>query len=329
MGNATRTKKALALSAVIAASAMGLAGCATTPGGSADGCDETYRIGFSHPTGEIVAIQTVKKFAALRGEELDCVEVLLDATTGGNLQSQRDTIESWVTQGVDAIVIFPVEASAFASVQKQAQDQGIKWLTYSADMEGQDGSTGFDNVLSGTLLADDVEEWLAETHPNGDVSAIVTSYSPIATLYGRAEVPIERLNELGIPIVVQQDCVDATCGLQITEDALRENPNLRVFIGMNDDAAIGAVKAFANAGIDPAEVYVAGQDGSEEALVAILEETYYKASAAIMLSGLGASVVDNSLAAITGQGDPNAQTPTVLASYRDLALVRELLTQYK
>lgn len=319
---------ALALGASLALLATGCAPADSGAGGP-DGCEETYTIGFSHPTGEIVAIQAVKHFAEVRGAELECVEVLLDNTTGGDIEAQRATVESWVVQNVDAIVIFPVDIAAFASLQKQAQEQGTKWLTYSSSMDGEDGQVGFDNVLSGTLIADDVEAWLAENYPNGGVSAAVTSYSPIATLYGRAEIPAERLTELGVPLVLQQDCVDQTCGLQLTEDALREHPDLRVFIGMNDDAALGAMKAFENAGIAPEEVYIAGQDGSEEAMQALLEGTYYKASAALKLSDLGASVVDNSLSAIKGEGDPFLITPIVLASGANLDLVREILATYE
>ncbi|MBH5371121.1 hypothetical protein [Bradyrhizobium glycinis] len=74
----------------------------------------------------------------------------------------------------------------------------------------------------------------------------------------------------------------------MAENALREHPNLRIFIaGRTDDPGVGAARAFRNAGIDRAEVYIGGMDGSEQALVDIKKGTYYKATAAIRLDLLG------------------------------------------
>ncbi|MBW9111979.1 sugar ABC transporter substrate-binding protein [Microbacterium trichothecenolyticum] len=308
--------------------AMGLAGCsaadATATGADGEACDETYTIGFSHPVGEADAVKQVKGFAQAHADEVGCVELLLDNTTGSSLESQRQTIESWVTQGIDAIVMQPVDPTAFAGLQQQAQEKGIKWLTYSSEMDGRDGSVGFDNELSGKQIADDVTTWIAATHPEGGISAAVTTLVSVPVYAGRWEEPIAALDEVGVPIVSEQECADQTCGLQIAEDALRENPDLRIFIGLNDSAALGALKAFEQSAISADEVYIAGQDGAIEALEAIEAGGPYKASAAILLDELGASIIDNSIAAITGDGEVDTVTPSVLASLADQAQLDEL-----
>lgn len=105
-------------------------------------------------------------------------------------------------------------------------------------------------------------------------------------------------------------------------------PDLRVFIGLNDDAALGALRAFQNAKIDLDETFIAGFDGAEEALVSLQDKTGYTASSAIPSVELGASVVDNALAAITGDGDAGKQTPMFLVTPADSDEIAELLKAY-
>ncbi|TAJ46939.1 MAG: sugar ABC transporter substrate-binding protein [Herbiconiux sp.] len=270
----------------------------------------------------------VKNFLEQYGEEQGCTTVLLDNTTESNLESQRAAVENWVTQGVDSILLWPVDESAFTSLQKQAQDQGIKWLTYASPMEGEDGGVGFDSDESGQAIADEMSAWIAENYPDGDVSAAVTEITALGTLSGRWEKPAAQLEADGIEVVSQQNCADQACGLQIAEDALRENPNLRVFIGVNDDVALGAKKAFDNAGIDPETVFIAGSDGTPDALAAIKNGGAFRVTAAIPPAPLADDILQVSLAAITGEGETNRQTPPVLVRHGDDATIDELLAQF-
>lgn len=328
-----RVIRPLTVVAAIGAASLALSGCAA--GGdagstSADGgdCAETYTIGFSNPYSEAVSVKAIKGFVEDRAAELGCIDVLLDNTTGADLESQRATIEGWITQQADAIVLLPVDATAFAGLQSQAQAQGTKWLTYSAEMDGQDGSVGFDSYEGGKLLADDLTAWVGEHYPDGGVSAAVTTLVNLPGFAGRTVETTEALEALNIPIVSRQDCADSGCGLQIAEDALRENPDLRIFIGLNDDAGVGALKAFENAGIDPEEVYIAGADGAQEALEAIKEGTAYKASAAWPLKELGTAIVDLSIAAITGEGSADGVLKHVLATPENPEAIDELLSAF-
>lgn len=109
---------------------------------------------------------------------------------------------------------------------------------------------------------------------------------------------------------------------------MRAHPDLRVVIGINDDAAIGALRAFENAGIDLSGVYIAGQDGTVEGLQAVKDGGAYRASAAILLDELAASIIDNSLNAITGEGDTDYETPVELGSLADPTNLDALIAQY-
>lgn len=319
--------------AIVAAASLAAVatGCSSSVGGTGAAnaaCEKEYKIGFSHPAGDAAAVKVVKDAAVARGAEVGCVTVLLDNTVRMNLETQRATLESWVTQGVDAIVVFPVDPAAVDNLRAQAQAKGTKWLTYVASNPKEDGSVGFDNVTAGKEMAAYMTDWIAAKHPNGDITAAVTTATPLPAVQPRVTPAIAALKDSGVDVVSQQDCATQDCGLQIAEDALRAHPNLRIFIGLNDDAALGAMRAFQNAKLDLSEFFIAGFDGAEEALVSLQKGTGYTASSAIPSIELGASVVDNSLAAITGKGDPNKQTPMFLVKPTDTDAIAKLLKAY-
>lgn len=315
---------------ILATAGLGILLACSTFAQAADGktCDKMYTIGFSHPVGESQFAIALKKKVEAAGKQQGCVKVLLDNTHQSNLETQRATLESWVTRKVDAIVVLPVEASALDGLRKQAQKKGIKWLTYAGATPGADGSVGFDNTQSGDLVAKDALAWVKQRYPNGGVEAAVTTLTPLKGFAGRWDEPLKQFKAAGLPVVSQQDCATQACGMQIAEDALRQHPDLRVFIGINDDAALGALRAFKNAGIKPDDLYIAGQDGTVEGLQAVKQGGAYRASAAILLDDLARSIIDNSLATITGNGRKNYETPVVLGTLRDPARLDSLIAQY-
>lgn len=316
----------------LAATTLLITGCAGN-GDSAntavnEECEETYTIGFSHPSSEAAFISAIKRYIEVAAEENGCITPLFDSTQGNNLESQRTTVESWVTQGIDAITVFPVDPASLQPLMEQAQAQGTKWLTYSNPMEGSDGMVGFDNVEMGKLIANDAVEWIEENYPDRDVSAAVTTLTVLPSLEGRWQEPITAFESIGVPVVSAQDCPAHECGLAIAEDALQEHPDLRVFIGMTDDPALGALRVFERAGIAADAAYLGGMDGSPEALTAVLEDGAYQSTVALRVDILGEMIVTNSLNAITGSGETESIAPIELVTADDRETAEELLRLY-
>lgn len=321
----------LAATAIATVAGLSLTACAQGGQNAAglEGCGEVYTIGFSHPVGEAQFVKALKDVVAKNGPD-KCAEILLDNTTGNNLETQRETIEGWVTQGVDAIVFWPVDPKAYANIVLTSQQNGIKWLTYVAPVEGQDGSVGFDPMQEGDGIAEDVTAWLAENHPDGGVKAAVTTMTTQPTIQGRWTQPKAALGSLGIPIASEQNCSNQACGLEIATDVLRENPDVRVFISYNDDVAIGTQKAIENAGLDPKQYYVSGYDGSPEGLANVREgKGAFDVTMAIPVADLGRDIVSNAVAAVTGEGDSNSLTPSIKVTPADTAQIDQLLEIFK
>lgn len=68
------------------------------------------------------------------------VTLLYDAPPADNATNQKqvDLIEGWVAQGVDAIIVSPLDGPTLSSTLKSAMEQGVKILTYDSDADSRD-----------------------------------------------------------------------------------------------------------------------------------------------------------------------------------------------
>lgn len=287
----------------------------------------TYQIAYSHSVSEVAIVKQVRHFADQRAAELGCVTVLHDNTQANNLEQQINAIQGWITLGVDAIVVLPIEPTALQPLQRQAQAKGIKWLTYLGSMNGSDGFVGFDHAQSGQIIAQAAVDWAKENKVT-DAKALVTSLTALPSLSPRWTEVTRILTENGIKVVASQDAADQTNGLRVAETVLLQHPGLDIIIGMADDAAVGALRAIQLTGTNPDLMFVGGQDGSLEGLTAVNKGGAYRASAAILINELGANIVDLALNSIRGQGPSSAYTPTVLASKANQSQLEKLLANY-
>lgn len=297
---------------------------------AADACDggRRYKIAYSHSVSEAQIVRQVRRFADERAADHGCVELLHDNTQANNLEQQINAVQGWITLGVDAIVVLPIDPTALAPLQKQAQSAGIKWLTYLGKMDDSDGFVGFDHAQSGQLVANAAVAW-AKANDVEDAKALVTTLTGLPSLSPRW-TEVERIfGENGIAIVTKQDSGDQTSGLKLAETVLSQHPDLDIIVGLNDDAAVGAYRAVKVAGIDQSKMFIGGQDGSFEGLTAINEGGAYRGSSAILINELGRNIVDQAINAINGNGPSFAYTSTVWASKADQAQLDALLANYE
>ena len=297
--------------------------------GGKKACDsgKKFTIAYSHSVSEAAIVKQVRHFADKRAGELGCVTVMHDNTQANNLEQQINAVQGWVTLGVDAIVVTPIDESALKPFQKQAQAKGIKWLTYLGTMEGSDGFVGFDHAQSGQIIGKAAVDWV-KANKVETPKALVTTLTGLPSIAPRWKEVEKLFAEAGIEIVAEQDSADQASGLTITETVLKQHPDLDIIIGLNDDAAVGANRAATIANIPADKIFIGGQDGSFEGLSAVNEGARYKASAAILINDLGANIVDLALNVVTGDGPSFAYTPTVLASKADQALLDKLIANY-
>lgn len=323
------------LSATLGAAALAgpvlLAACSDDSGGGADasgggGGGGGKRIAFSHPFSTAPVAIAVMDFAKERAEELG-YELLIH-NPNNQVEPQVTDLDNWVTQEVDAMCVLPVEPESVLGVQERAKAAGIKWTTYAVEMDGTDGAVLFPHETSGEVIGGAAVEWINAQSGSVKVLILTSSATPVSA--PRTDIPADMIrSDTSAEIVGEQDAVDQTSGLSVTETILQAHPDLRCVIAFNDDGALGAMQAFQNAGIAVDESWIGGQDGSIEALQAIKAGTHYKCSAALPLKDIGYAVVDINDALLKGEPAPQVVSiDPVLASPEQMDTVDELIAAY-
>ncbi len=299
------------------------------PASGTSGTEKTGKtIAFSHPAAQAGVVAKVVKFAQAEAKRTGN-KLVVGAFEKGTPDEQFRQIETWITQGVDAIHVFPLDPASLAPLQKRAQAKGIKWITYLIPMPGADGLLTVPAKSSGNALAKAFNDYRAKHQLSG--TAIIFQFSYVPVLRERIDIPAKAVEAAGFKIVAKQDIIDTAGALTATENALRANPDLRVAVAITDDAALGANLAFKNAGVNPKDCFVAGADGTLEALQAIkARKTCYKASAAVDIRVFGQNVVDVPLAAIAGKKkNATVRMQPVIVTADTPKLLNDLLSAYK
>jgi ribose transport system substrate-binding protein len=332
-----RWRLLLTATAALAAAAL-LAACGGSSGDDTggdeggSGSDVTY--GFSHPFAEVPVVGVVKSL--VQGDaEAKGWEVLLDESKAGNIQEQTATLETWVTQGVTAISLLPTEPSAYEALAKRANEAGIIWTTYQEEMAEAAGGVTFPSDLSGEITGKATVEWIKANDPDAEV--LILGYEGAPSLEDRTDIP-ERMieEETDATVVAKQTANEQAKGLQVTEDVLQAHPNISVVVALNDDGGLGAAEAFRKAGDkDPSEVWIVGQDGSEDALSAVKDpNSFFTATAALDLEELASEMVNVTDRAIQKEWQPGDEqeyvvlAPTLIEK-GDTALIDEYLGAFK
>jgi ABC-type sugar transport system substrate-binding protein len=330
--------KMLALLCAAVLAPLALAACgssdsssstSSTSGAAASGAKsgEGKTIAFSHAASEAPIAVAITAAAKARADELG-YKFLSDDPRGDTAVQIKD-IENWITQGVDAIVVFPFDPSTMVALQKRAQEKGIKWITYSAEMKGSDGALLLSHEASGNIIADEVTKWI-EAQNGKPVKALLLTASALTSVAPRWELPKAAIEKFpNAKIVGEQDALDEAQGLKVTESILQAHPDLNVVISMNDDSALGGLKAMQDAGKKGADVFIAGQDGNLRALEELKKKDgLYKATASLRPVEFGNAVTDVAARAINGEGDTEVEVLPVLATPKDTKLLDDLLVEW-
>lgn len=190
---------------------------------------------------------------------------------------QQQQVEAAVTEGVDVMVLDPVDSTTAGSLANRAKQAGIPVISYDrlildADL---DYYVAFDSLEVGRQQATALTEELAA----GDAAEgpiVKINGDPKdnnATLFSQGST--EVFEEEGVEIAQEYDTAD-----WLPENAQREMEqaitatgaeNIAGVYAANDGTAGGAIAAMKANGLDPQEVPVTGQDAEITAVQRIID----------------------------------------------------------
>lgn len=199
--------------------------------------------------------------------EADRLGVRLTVTDAGSDPSrQANDIQNAIAQGVDAIVVNPVDSDAIVPSVRAANAANIPVVALDRAPSGGIVVTtvASDNIEGGRLAA----RQLADLVGSGPVAVLEGKPGTSAARDRQAGFDEEIARHPGIRVVASQPAdFDRTKALDVMSNVLQSNPDVRGVFAANDEMALGAVKALGpRAG---GQVKVVGFDGTPDGLAAV------------------------------------------------------------
>jgi ribose transport system substrate-binding protein len=284
-----------------------MAGCGQAPQ------EEGLKVGFVVNFMSHEWYQNICRAAEERAAEIGVKLIIADANL--DLAAQISKAENLIAQGVDVLVLTPVDAKALGPVVAEARRRGIHVLTESSPVEGALSNVGIDDRAAGEKAG----RWLgAYAADHGiDPRVLIIGLPNFDACRARVTGFKEGLAASGIAYRIMQE-VDGQGlkerALKVAQDALTANPDINVIFGINDDSTTGGMAAYRAAGLDESALVAVGF-GFEGTVgrTALLEGVSYRGALAMFPEFVGTSIVDAAAAVAGGQTLPTRyETPTVM-----------------
>jgi inositol transport system substrate-binding protein len=222
-----------------------------------------------------------------------------------DVSKQLSQIQNFIAQGVDAIIVNPVDTDATPAMTKLAVAAGVP-LVYVNRMPSDNplpekvSFVGSNEVDSGTLEMQEVCKLMSG---KGNILVLMGELSNQAARQRTQDIHdvIAKPECSGIKIVEEQTGNwDRTQGTDLMTNWISSGVQFDAVVSNNDEMAIGAIQALKAAGYDMNKVIVAGVDATQDALAAMkageLDVTVFQNAAA---QGQGA--VDTALKLANGE----------------------------
>jgi ribose transport system substrate-binding protein len=203
---------------------------------------------------------------------------------------QNDQMEMFVTQGVDAIILAPVDSSGVTPVVAEARKAGIPVFTADIAAHGADvvSHIASDNFKGGEILG----EYLAKL-TNGKATVAIIDHPTAESVQQRTAGFVKALEQHADMKIVQRVPGEGQRdkAFKAAQDLIQANPNLDVIFGINDDSALGALAAVEEAGLQD-KMIIVGYDGTPEARDAIRRGSALKADTVQFPKEIGRTTIE-------------------------------------
>ena len=235
----------------------------------------------------------------------------------GNANTQLNQLENFVTSGVDAIIVNPVDPEAIEEVCKEAREAGIVVMSWDEEMENSDVNWLIENYDLGAEIGTQAANWINEKFEDGKCEVVVLGYPQTPILLERENGIVDKLTELApnAEIVANQPAIDTTEGLNAMETILQAHPDVKAVCCIGGGGAAGANEALKGAyGSEiPDDVGIFSTDLTEETIASMQNGEFNKVCVAITGNAYVCGDAAYKLAVATVKGENTEKNV-----YRDL-----------
>ena len=208
-------------------------------------------------------------------------------------------MEDLLTQGVDAILYNPVDSDGGQAVVELANQAGVPVITVDRGVNGGDVvcHIASDNVYGAEIATQYIVDRLGE---EGGAIAEVQGMAGASAATDR-HTGFNNIAEAAENITIVSSQIgdwDRTKAMNIMENVLTSNPEVKGVFCANDVMALGVVEACQAAGRD--DIIIVGFDADTDAVDAINEGTM-AATIQQLPDQMGVTAVDTALAYLNGE----------------------------
>jgi simple sugar transport system substrate-binding protein/ribose transport system substrate-binding protein len=242
---------------------------------------------------------------------------LLSGNCYNKVDKEMELVNTYISRGVDAIILSPLSFTASVQALKQANDKEIKIILYNTGVDADFYSTLIESsheVLgqsTGKVARKYIQEKLGGKAKIGivDFVALLPEQSN-----ARSEGFLSQLKDLpGVEVVAAQSAWLAEAATQVAGDIITANPSINVIYACNDGGTVGATMAVKNAG-KAGKIVVFGIDGNEQLANFMLSpDNILQATTAQQPYAIGKKTIEMSLKAVKGEAmDKHIIVPGIL-----------------
>lgn len=196
-------------------------------------------------------------------EEIGATVQVVDAQDDAS--AQLNGMDDLITQGVDIILINPVDSDAVVPAIEAANEAGIPVITIDRSANGGEVVTlvASNNIEGGEMAANFIIEQLGE-----NAKVIQLEGVPGASAANERGEGFANGAEGKLEILASQTAnFNRAEGLTVMENLLQAHPDVQAVFAQNDEMALGAIEAIEAAGLE--DIIVVGFDGNDDGLQAV------------------------------------------------------------
>ena len=231
---------------------------------------------------------TLKEGAEAKAKKLGYELTVLDAQNDS--AREMTNVEDLTVKGVSAILLNPTDSDAAGNAVRIANRADIPVITLDRGANGGEvkSHVASDNVAGGKMAGKFIIDQLGNTGKVLQLEGVPGT----SAARERGEGFLKALEGSNVELVASQPAdFDRSKALNVTENMLQANPDVKAIFAQNDEMALGAIKAVKAAQKD---IIVVGFDGTDEGIASVKsgELAATVAQQAGMIGAIGIEVAD-------------------------------------
>lgn len=240
---------------------------------------------------QITMRDAVQAAVEAKGDKFISVDGALDQT------KQNNGIEDMITQGIEVLVLNPVDSQGVQPALEACQQAGVKVVVVDSNVADTSLTETFvssDNYQAGQLCGEE----MLRLFPDGAKLCIIEN--PLAeSVVQRVKGVEDAIAGSNIVVADRKSISTMDKVLTTTEDLLQANPDVEIFFGLNDDVALIIQGSVESAGLQD-QVKVFGVDGSPQAKQSVAAGGLYATAAQSPMS-IGTKAAECVYAILNGE----------------------------